>query len=35
MMSKEQYIQAITELLQECEDFQLIDMIYKLLHKLV
>lgn len=31
MMSKEEYIQKIVELLQHCNDLPLIDMIHKLL----
>ena len=35
MMTKEQYIEAITNLLEQCEDIQLVDFIYKLLKKVV
>ena len=31
--NKEQYIQAIEELMQECNDISLLDLIYKLLSK--
>ena len=34
-MNKEQYIQKILELLQECNDIPLLDLIYKLLDKSV
>lgn len=30
---KEEYIQAITELLKECNDLSLLDLIYQLLKK--
>lgn len=31
--NKEQYIQAIDEMLKECNDIPLLDLIYKLLSK--
>lgn len=33
MKTKKQYIEAITNLLEKCEDIQLIDFIYKLLDR--
>ena len=35
MKTKEEYIEAITNLLEQCEDIQLVDFIYKLLKKVV
>lgn len=32
-MTKEQYINAITELLEKCNDIPLLDLILKLLYK--
>ena len=32
-MNKEQYIQKITDLLNECNDIPLLDLIFKLLRK--
>lgn len=32
-MTKEQYIQKISELLEKCNDIPLLDLILKLLHK--
>lgn len=31
MMTKAQYTKAIIDLLEQCEDFQLVDLIYRLL----